>query len=86
MRADIQEKWMLHKAPLSESRVRERSSCLSGPATVRSSPQLPEPAEKWPIHTLDIGSVFKERWDIETHTTYTGRCVLDDMQRTQRNI
>lgn len=76
MRADIQEKWMLHKAPLSESRLGERSSCLFGRATVRSSPQLPEPAEKWPIHTLDIGSVFNERWDIETHTTYTGRCVF----------
>lgn len=38
MSADIQERWMPHKASLSQSRVRERSSCLPGQAAIRSPP------------------------------------------------
>lgn len=64
MSADIQGKRTAYKAALLETRAGKRSSCLPGKAAIYSpSPpksQLPEPAEKWPIHIQDIGSVFKD--------------------------
>lgn len=75
MSADIQERWMQHKAPLLEGRTRGRSSCPPGQAAIRLPPSC-QGLEKWPIHTQDIGSVFKDRQDMGAHNTHTGRCVF----------
>lgn len=75
MSADIQERWMRHKAPLLEGRTRGRSSCPPGQAAIRLPPSC-QGLEKWPIHTQDIGSVFKDRQDTGARNTYTGRCVF----------
>lgn len=83
MSADIQERWMPHKAPLLEGRTRGRSSCLPGRAAIRLPPSC-QSLEKWPIHIQDIGSVFKDWWDIETRTTYTGRSVFLTTCNTHR--